>query len=83
MMTHMLLLVISTIWAATLIIHTRRLLRLAKVAQLQRATRLRTGLNRIWWWLGQDEFWHDVQADGLRAVELTLMIFLVAWGLNL
>ncbi len=82
-MKHMLLLVISTIWAATLIIHTRRLLRLAKVAQLQRTTRLRTGLNRIWWWLGQDEFWHDVQADGLRAVELTLMIFLVAWGLNL
>lgn len=82
-MTHMLLLVIAAIWAATLIIHTRRLLRLAKVTQLQRTMRWRAGLNRIWWWLGQDEFWHDVQVDGLRAVELTLLIFLVAWGLNL
>ncbi len=82
-MTHMLLLVISTIWAATLIIHTRRLFRLAKVEQLQRDLRFRVGLNRIWWWLGQDQFWQDVQLDGARAVQLTLSIFLVAWGLNL
>lgn len=82
-MTHMLLLVISAIWAATLIIHTRRLLRLAKVEQLQPDVRLRVGLNRIWWWLGQDQFWNDVQLDGMRAVQLTLMIFVVAWGLNI
>lgn len=82
-MTYMLLLVIASIWAATIIIHTRRLLRLAKVEQLHRNTRLRTSLNRIWWWLGQDAFWNDVQTDGLRAVQLTLMIFLVAWGFNL
>ncbi|MFP4441434.1 MAG: hypothetical protein ACLFVO_29750 [Chloroflexaceae bacterium] len=82
-MTHMLLLVISTIWAATLIIHTRRLFRLAKVEQLQRDLRFRVGLNRIWWWLGQDQFWQDVHMDGVRAIQLTLSIFLVAWGLNL
>lgn len=82
-MTHMLLLVISSIWAATLIIHTRRLLRLAKVEQLHPSMRLKTGLNRIWWWLGQDQFWNDVQADGIRAVQLTLMIFLIAWGFNI
>lgn len=82
-MTHMLLLVISAIWAATLIIHTRRLLRLAKVEQLQPDVRLRVGLNRIWWWLGQDQFWNDVQLDGMRTVQLTLMIFVVAWGLNI
>ncbi len=82
-MTHMFILVIASIWAATIIIHTRRLFRLAKVAQPGRAMPLRTGLNRIWWWLGQEAFWDDVQTDGLRSVQLTLMIFFVAWGMNL
>ena len=52
---------ITAIWAALLINSTRRLLRLAHVEQLQRwgRIRLRSGLNRVWWWLGQ----HEVGAE--------------------
>jgi hypothetical protein len=79
--------VIAGIWMFALITHTRRLLRLARVEQLRNwgepsRNRIRTGINRIWWWLGQDEFWNGVQIDGLRCIELTLMIFLAAWGLG-
>lgn len=81
-MTHMFILVIASIWSATLIIHARRLFRLAKVTRPGREIRFRTSLNRIWWWLGQEIFWNDVQNDGLRCVELTIMIFFMAWGMN-
>ena len=75
--------IIAGIWMFALITQTRRLLRLARVEQLRNwaepsRSRIRTGLNRIWWWLGQDEFWNGVQLDGLRCIELTLMIFLCA-----
>jgi hypothetical protein len=73
------------VWAMTFVIHTRRLLRLARVEGLrnwgEEARRL--GLNRIWWWLGQNEFWHGVQPDCIKAIELTLLLFLVAWGISL
>lgn len=75
--------VIAAVWASTVIVHTRRLFRLACVTQLRRwddQVRLRSGLNRVWWWLGQEEFWRDVRPDCLRAIEVSLMIFLIAWG---
>ena len=76
-------LVIVAAWAATLLRHTRRLLRLAQVntawtAQDQRAGPL---TSRIWWWLGREEFWRTVQEDGFRCLEITLMVFLLAYGL--
>lgn len=81
-MASLLQLLIAGIWASALVIHTRRLFRLACVAQLRRwgDNGLRLRLRRIWWWLGQDEFWNGVQADGLRCVQVTLMIFLISWG---
>lgn len=84
-MAMLLNLMLAAIWASTLVIHTRRLFRLACVEQLRRweAERLRSGLNRIWWWLGQDEFWRGVTPDCLRAIELTAMIFVIAVGMML
>ncbi|NTU79776.1 MAG: hypothetical protein HGA45_10305 [Chloroflexales bacterium] len=71
------------VWGMTFVIHTRRLLRLARVNQLRHwDDSRRLGLNRIWWWLGQDEFWHGVRPDCLKAIELTTMIFLIAWGMS-
>lgn len=72
------------IWALTFVTHTRRLVRLARVQHLHkwREDPRRTGLNRIWWWLGQDEFWHGLAPDTLKAIELTVMIFLIAWGMS-
>ncbi len=83
-MAALLQLVIAGIWASTLVIHTRRLFRLACVEQLQRweGLRLRSSLSRMWWWLGQEEFWHEVRADGVRSIQLTLMIFTLGWGLS-
>lgn len=81
MLLHMM---IIGVWGVTLVSHTRRLLRLARVAQLRHweETRLRMGFNRIWWWLGKDEFWSDVRSDCLKAIEISLMIFIIAWGMS-
>jgi len=75
-------LAIVTAWAATILRHTRRLFRLAHVnmawaAQDQTVQPL---ANRIWWWLGREEFWRTLQLDALRCVEITLMAFLLAYG---
>ncbi|MGQ9926159.1 MAG: hypothetical protein ACUVS4_04725 [Chloroflexaceae bacterium] len=78
-------LMMAGVWASTVVIHTRRLFRLARVEQLARwedHVRLRSGANRIWWWLGQQEFWHGVIPDCVRAMEITAMIFLIAWGMS-
>lgn len=78
-------LVMISVWGLTLVSSTRRLLRLAKVAQLrnwEEETRLRRGWNRIWWWLGQDTFWAGVRIDALKAIEISLIIFLIAWGMG-
>jgi hypothetical protein len=77
-------LMIAGVWSTTLVIQTRRLFRLACVAQLWQweEVRLRSGLNRIWWWLGQDEYWRGVQPDCVKAIELSLMILLIGWGLT-
>ena len=74
-------LIIIAAWAATILRHTRRLLRLAQVntawiVQDQRAGPL---TRRIWWWLGREEFWRTVQLDALRCVEITLMVFVLAY----
>lgn len=76
-------LIIAGVWAGTLVTHTRRLFRLACVAQLRAWERqpVRSGLSRVWWWLGKDEFWDAVRIDCLRAIELTAMIGLIAWGM--
>ena len=64
-------------------VHTRRLLRLAKVESLAQwgERRLRPKLDRVWWWLGREEYWREVQTDVLRCMQLTFMLFLMAWGI--
>jgi hypothetical protein len=76
-------LVIVGMWAVILAIHTRRLLRLAKVESLAQwgERRLRPKLNRVWWWLGREEYWREVQIDVVRCLQLTFMLFLMAWGI--
>ena len=70
-------------WAATILRHTRRLLRLAHAnpAWASQDQTVRPLANRIWWWLGREEFWRTVQLDTLRCVEITLMVFLLVYGL--
>jgi hypothetical protein len=76
-------LVIVGLWAAMLTIHTRRLLRLAQVESLTQSgeRRLRPMLDRVWWWLGREEYWRAVQVDVVRCLQMTFMIFLMAWGI--
>ena len=75
-------LVIVGMWAAMLIVHTRRLLRLAQVESLAQwgERRLKPKLNRVWWWLGREEYWRAVQVDVLRCMQMTVIVFLMAWG---
>jgi len=75
-------LAIVGIWAMMLIIHTRRLLRLAQLETLEvwEGKRLSRKLTRMWWWLGREEDWRAVQVDGLRCTQMTLMIFMMVWG---
>ncbi len=70
-------------WAATILRHTRRLLRLAHAnpAWTSQEQTVRQQANRIWWWLGREEFWRTVQVDALHCVEITLMVFLLVHGL--
>ena len=74
---------IVTAWAATILRHTRRLFRLAHVnmAWATQDQSVRPLANRVWWWLGREEFWRTVQEDGFRCVEITLMVFLLVYGL--
>ena len=72
---------ITAMWAGLLVRHTRRLVRLARIKTdwIARDRYLRERVHRVWWWLGRAEFWHSVQADTCRCVEITLMVFLLAW----
>jgi hypothetical protein len=83
-MTIILQLVMLGAWGMTLVTHMRRLLRLARVEQLRNwgDNARRLGLNRIWWWLGQNEFWHGVTPDCLKAIEITAIVVLIAWGIS-
>ncbi|HNP72309.1 MAG TPA: hypothetical protein PLO33_01825 [Kouleothrix sp.] len=75
-------LTIVGIWATMLVIHTRRLLRLANIELKSRSTKqLRPQLNRMWWWLGREEYWRAVQVDVMRGLQMTLMVFLMVWGI--
>ena len=72
---------IAVIWAALLALHTQRLFRLA-YAHVESGTpnhQLRRRMHRAWWWLGREEFWGKVQADTCHCLEITLMLFLLAW----
>lgn len=69
-------------WGLLLLGHTRRLYRLASVpVTSDRKRYLRSKAERMWWWLGREEFWRAVQADGVYCMQLTVMVFLLAWGL--
>lgn len=75
--------VVITLWGAMIAIHTRRLLRLARIEApvSLRKHELRQNLSRVWWWLGREEFWRAVQVDGMRCTQMTLMLFVLALGL--
>ena len=76
---------ITAMWGTLLIGHTRRLFRLA-YAGVDSGTLdqyLRRRMHRVWWWLGREEFWRTVQLDALRCVEITLMAFLLVYGLEM
>ncbi|MEN9934340.1 MAG: hypothetical protein RLZZ387_919 [Chloroflexota bacterium] len=75
-------LAIVGLWGCILVVHTRRLLRLAQVTapNFWQDRSGQTRLARVWFWLGREEFWRAVQADGARCMQLTLMVFLLAWG---
>lgn len=77
-------LIIIGVWSAMIGSHTRRLLRLAQAISFTSLHErpLRRRLDRVWWWLGREEFWRNVQADSVRCVQLTLMILLLAWGVS-
>ena len=67
------------LWGTTLVLHTRRLFRLASVpVAINRARYLRGKVQRIWWWLGRDEFWEAARKDTTRCLELSLMLVLLA-----
>jgi hypothetical protein len=73
--------VIVAMWGAVLALHTRRLLRLAH-ARVESGTpdqHLRRRMHRVWWWLGREEFWRKVQDDTFHCLQITLMLFLLAW----
>ncbi len=73
---------IAAIWAAILVLHTRRLLRLTRVPVLAAPQEqvLRQRLRRAWWWLGREEFWSAVERDLLHCLLLTLLLITMAWG---
>ncbi|NOK63828.1 MAG: hypothetical protein GFH27_549283n60 [Chloroflexi bacterium AL-W] len=72
--------VIICIWAVMLGAHTRRLCRLARVEVSRNRQRgpIRQQLGRMWWWLGREEFWENVQVDSFRCVQVTVMLLVTA-----
>jgi hypothetical protein len=75
-------LVIVGTWGAALLIHTRRLLRMATVSAAHNPhNQIREKAQRIWWWLGRNEFWQVTCTDVVRCLEVTLMVVILAWGL--
>jgi hypothetical protein len=73
---------ITALWAATISLHTRRLLRLAHVAVSGTRTELRQQLRRVWWWLGRKEYWSALENDLRYCLQLTILLLLLAWGLR-
>jgi hypothetical protein len=75
-------LAIAGAWAATILRHTRRLLRLAHAnpAWTSQNQTVRPLANRIWWWLGREEFWGTVQVDACYCLETTIIVFLLVYS---
>jgi hypothetical protein len=72
---------VIVIWSLMIGFQVRRLLRLSSAEVVARwGGRLRQRIGRMWWWLGREEFWLGVQSDVLRCLQMTLMVFLAAWG---
>jgi hypothetical protein len=72
-------LLLISVWGVPMVLHLRRLYRLAAVpVSTDRSLFMRHKARRMWWWLGRDEFWGLLGRDVARCVELTLMIALLA-----
>ena len=73
MVGYLIQLAVVGLWGCILVVHTRRLLRLAQVhaPRIWRDSSRRKKLARLWFWLGREEFWRAVQADGLRCTQLS------------
>lgn len=67
------------IWGAAVAMQGRRLLRLAQTHQGWHRNQLRSGLSRAWFWLGREEFWNTARHDSAYCLQLTLMLFALAW----
>ena len=72
--------VVTTLWGLILASHIRRLARLAHIVGARNtwAPYVRRYAHRVRWWLGREEFWHRVQFDTCRCLEITLLVFLLA-----
>ena len=75
-------LAITAMWCALQVAHTRRLFRLVHAGVDSGALdqHLRRRMHCMWWWLGREEFWGRVQDDTCYCLQITLMIFLLAWA---
>lgn len=70
-------LAITGSWGLLLTLHILRLYRLARVpVVIRRLHYMRYKAERMWWWLGREEFWRAAQRDTLRCIQMTLMIVL-------
>jgi hypothetical protein len=70
------------VWGAAVGLHLRRLYRLAVVpVAADRSHFVRRKAQRMWWWLGRDEFWEALRRDTLRCLEATLMLALISLSL--
>lgn len=70
------------IWGVPLVLHLRRLYRLAAVPVMaDRSLYVRSKARRMWWWLGRDEFWGALRQDMIRGVEATFAVALVVLGM--
>ncbi len=78
-------LLVAGVWTLTFVNGLRRLVRLARVSHLQRwnaDVRVRSGLSRIWWWLGQEEFWKETRYDAAQALQVSLLVFFFVWHMT-
>ena len=75
---------IAAIWAAMVVLQTRRLVRLTRIVAYAapREQVLGYRLRRAWWWLGREEFWSAVKRDTQRCLQLTVMLVLLFWGMS-
>jgi hypothetical protein len=82
MLAGLLHLVLAGVWTVTFAAAVRRLRRMSHNAQLARWDDVlgrRSALTRAWWVLGRTEFWGAVRLDTWRALQVSLIIFLLAY----